>query len=115
MQSDVVRVACGPSQQLVLFSQDGQVQLWSPAQSRQVNIEFDWHRTDSQAVVSDQQNLFWLSEQNSVLNGFRWADGELRQWQLPGAVQALYLSQGELFIEKARATDRDVVWLHPEL
>ncbi len=110
-----VQVLCGPEQQLLVqFDTHHQLQLLEHGKLRDLGLQLDWRSIDSAHMVSDPQALFWVSNLNRVLNRYDWHSKNITQWQLPQPVQALYLSQGELFVEQARTTDMDVVWLHPE-
>ncbi|WP_419571307.1 winged helix-turn-helix domain-containing protein [Rheinheimera sp.] len=111
-----VNVLCGPQHQLVLQSYaHSQLQLLEQGKLRDLRLALDWRSIDSAQMASDERALFWLTEQATVLNRFDWQSKQTQTWRLPQPVQALYLSEGEVYAEQARTTDVDVVWLHPEL
>lgn len=115
VQTNVVNVVCGQAGTLLVqLANSAQLHQWNEGQLSALPVQLDWREMEASHITQDKQAVYWLGAQQLTLHRYDLQSAKLSQWALPYRAQAIYAAKGTLYLEQARETDRDVVWLHPE-
>jgi len=116
---DAVDVRCAPDQSLLLLMQDGHlVRFWPETGARQqLAWRMPWRQLSVNSWTTTSEGLYWL-DNTGQLWLTRWQQTHREQVAQPGLLRASAVygqpEQAQLFLQLARDTETDVVWLQPQ-
>lgn len=117
--SDIIDVRCAPEQSLLLLKQDGSVQRFWPETNTLLALPWQlmWRQMGMNSWTTTSQGLYWFDPAGQLWLS-RWQQRTREAVALPGLLQVtgIYgeLEQEQLFLQLARDTETDVVWLQPQ-
>lgn len=117
--TDIIDVRCAPDQSLLVLKLDGSLHRFWPETSTLQSLpwQLKWRQMSMNSWTTTSEGLYWFDPTGQLWLS-RWQQSTRKAVASPGLllVTGIYgeLEQEQLFLQLARDTETDVVWLQPQ-